>query len=264
MTQPTTTDSDAYRFRTKLKPYAVGVGAVLALLLAIWIPPFLVEQMSFAMLFSQSPVADTVTGILEMLTSDVARSLWAIGLLAMFVRWYNLDDLLRKQRSLVRTVAAGGALLIALTISFQVLDVATSALTGSLWHDSVWEALLSMINVGDELSRLIPFGVAIYTALSRGHSVAGHRDTYLLTYLSGAVLATFGNTIHVFERVLYGDAPEGVGTILDMFVSDLFTSVLWVAILSGTFGIVFAYGIERYGAGGVKHDRSAVADGGEK
>lgn len=265
MTQPQPTDSDATRFRTTIKPYAVGVGAVLALLLAIWIPPILVEQVSFAMLFSQSPAAEIVADILEVFTSDLAKSLWAIGLLGLFVRRYELADALRRRETLVRTVAAGGGLLIAFTVSFQLFDVITDALTGSLWHESVWEGLLLVIDVDEELARLIAFGVAFYTALSRGHSVSAHRDTFLLTYLTVAVLSVLGDISQLLRVVfIHNEALGGVGGVLDSFIFDLLTSALWLTVLAGTFGIVFAYGIERFGAADADRHRTAVADGGEK
>lgn len=263
MTQSQSTDSDANRFRSRLKPYAVGVGAVLALLLAIWIPPLLVEQFSFAMLFSRSPVAETISGVLDVLTSRLARSIWALGLIALFVRRYDLAEALREQRSLVRTVAAGAGLLIAFTVSFQLIDTVTDILMGSLYRDSVVGALLFVIDIDDELTRLIAFGVAFYTSLSRGHSVAGHRETYLLTYLTVAVLSVLGNVSHLLQDVIYGETLKGVGDVLGVFIRDLLVSSLWMTVLAGTFAIVFAYGIERYGATGIGHGRTAVADGGE-
>lgn len=255
--------SNANRIRTTIKPYAVGVGAVLALLLAIWIPPFLADSFYYAMPLTRARASGTVAIVLQSLTSELFKSLWTIALLAVFVRRYNLADALRQREPLVRTVSAGASLLIAFTVSFELLDLATDVLTGSLWHESVWKGFLFAINVDQELTRLIAFGVALYTALSRGHSVTAHRDTFLLTYLTVAVLSILGNVSHGVERILYGDALEGVGDVLGILLGDLLTSALGTTVLAGTLAIVFAYGIERYGVDGVGHDRTAVADGGE-
>lgn len=264
MTQPTSTDSDANRIRTKLKPYAVGVGAVLALLLTAVIPPALVEHLLVGLVTSEMPGENAIENTLHAVDFDLVKSVWTIGVLAAFVRHFELVDALRKQEELLRTVAGGAGLLIAFIVSFQLLDVATDALTGSLWQDSVWEAVLLVIGFDESMARLIAFGVALHTALSRGHSVAAHRDTFLLTYLTVAVLSALDNISHIVESVTSGDGFGSVGVILDIFLTDLLTSALWGAVLAGTFGIVFAYGIERYGVVDVGDGRSAVADGGEK